>query len=109
MGNDSSAPTAPGNTCATSPIHEGGIIPINPPPARYVFLNRRDLPKHLSIAAVRAFQSPNLLEFGATIITGYTPEAGYEAENLLKNFGIRTTRADLSPIVDAAGGTDASI
>jgi len=109
MGSNPDSPTANGNTCTTTPIHEGGIIVINLPAGRYIFLDRRDLADRFNIAAVRAFQSPNLLAYGATIIADYTPVTGYEKENLLTNFGVRTTRADLSPIIDATGGTDPSI
>lgn len=42
MGNDSSAPTAAGNTCTTVPIHEGGFIDIESlPAARFFFFDRR--------------------------------------------------------------------
>ena len=62
MGNDSSSPTALGNTCTTEAIHDTGIIVVDLPEGRYVFFDRRDKELIFALAAARAFQSPNLLK-----------------------------------------------
>ena len=42
IGNDPSSPTASGNTCSTESIHDGGIIILDLPAGRYIYLDRRD-------------------------------------------------------------------
>ena len=112
IGNDPDSPTAPGNQCIAVPIHDSGFIDLeNLPAGRYVFLDRRDVAKYFNLSSARAFQYPNLLEykFGVTIIADYIPEPGYGKENLNTNLGIRTTRKEKSPVIDATGTTDPSI
>ena len=111
IGNDPSSPTAPGNTCSTEPIHDGGIIILVLPAGRYIFLDRRDKADYFNLSTAIAFQTPNLLEpeFGANIIADYTPIPGYEKENLNTNLGIRAMRFDVDPTIDAAGNTDSTI
>ena len=94
MGNNRAYPTAPGNTCSTEPIYEGGFIVVDLPAGRYVFLDRRDKFWEFNLSTAIAFQNPNLLEpeFGAIIIADYTPETGLGKENLNSNLGVRVMR-----------------
>ena len=92
IGNDSSSPTAPGNTCTTDPTHDTAFIIVDLPPGRYVFFDRRDCEMNFNLSAARAFQSPNLLRLGVAIIADYTPEVGYDKENLSTNLEARTTQ-----------------
>ena len=56
LGNDPSSPTAPGNTCTSLPIHDGGFINVESLPAgRYLFIYRKDLSEEMNLAVVRAF------------------------------------------------------
>ena len=55
IGNDPSSPTAPGNTCSTEPLHEGGIIILDLPAGRYVFLDRRDKAIKFNLSTAIAF------------------------------------------------------
>ena len=108
IGNDPSSPTAPGNTCSTEPIHEGGFIILDLPAGRYIFFDRRDKTgRWFNLSTAIAFQTPNLLEpqFGATIIADHNGTVGYEKENLNSNLGIRTMRPNVNPTIDADGNT----
>ena len=106
MGNDKSRPDAPGNTCTSIPIHEGGFFDVESLPAgRYLFIYRKDKNAVINLAAVRAFQSPNLLEYGAKIIHDYTPTLGYEAKNLITHLDVRSSRWNKKPVIDAYGTT----
>ena len=113
IGNDPTSPTAPGNTCSTEPIHDGGFFILALPAGRYIFLDRRDGIdlEYFNLSNAIAFQNPNLLEpeFGAIIIADYTPVAGYDKENLNTNLGTRTMRFDISPVIDADINTDSTI
>lgn len=57
----------------------------------------------MNITVIRAFQTPNLIEFGANIIADYLAEAGFEAENLTKSLSVRTMRYDVLPVIDSSG------
>ena len=94
IGNDPSSPTAPGNTCSPEPIHDSGLIILDLPAGRYIFLDRRNKSAWFGLSTVIAFQTPNLLEpeFGAIIIADYTPETGLGKENLNSNLGVRVMR-----------------
>ena len=106
IGDDPTSPTAFGNTCMLVPIHEGGFIVVESLPAgRYFFINRRDVADVFNLSAVRAYQSLNLLEYAHTISSDIVPLAGYEVENQTSNLGIRTTRWDMMPIINASGDT----
>ena len=63
----------------------------------------------MNISIARAFQSLNLLGQGAIIIADFTPESGFEKENLTMNLGVRTKRVALSPVINASGTRDSTI
>ena len=80
------------------------------PAGRYVFIYRNGhTANNFNLSVARAFQAPNLLEdeFGAEIIADYTPDDGYEKENLTSNLAVRTMRFDIEPVI-AADGTKTS-
>ena len=55
IGNDPSSPTAPGNTCSTEPINNGGFIILDLPTGRYIFLDRRDNASEFNLSTAIAF------------------------------------------------------
>ena len=99
VGDDATGPTAGTNTCLPYNIFDGGFHSLSGLKGRYAYVyrvgDRVSGDKIYNLSKLRFYQTPNLVNSGTLFITnGYTPNRGFEVDNLKNNLKTRSPRAN---------------